>query len=369
MGAVGTTVGVAPLHLSVMGVTVEVEVPDQETRERLAHQWSRALVEAPGPAVGPVRAPAGPSETSPARDYVLTTQVTVAGLQATAGVRLNLHAGGLADDRGRVLALVGPSGTGKTTATRTLAGRLGYLSDETVSIDAEGRVFPHAKPLSVVIDPGRPWEKAQVSPDDLGLLPTPSYGALARLVVLQRGAEGERGLVRLDPAEALLELIEQTSSLALVPDPLTRVLDVMANCGGVYALRYTEIEDHVDDLVDLLATEPDTYVDADPAPVTHPGSRDLGVSEAPDGDLLARLPWVDAVELDHSIVVLTGARAWLLADLTATLWLHLAEPRTLADLVEEAQRVHGDHPDAHAIVDEAVATLLEEELVTRGALA
>ena len=83
-------------------------------------------------------------ENAHAHDYVLTTQVTVAGLQATAGVRLNLHAGGLADDRGRVLALVGPSGTGKTTATRTLAGRLGYLSDETVSMDAGGRVFPHA---------------------------------------------------------------------------------------------------------------------------------------------------------------------------------------------------------------------------------
>jgi hypothetical protein len=368
MGAVSTTVGVAPLRLRVMGVTVEVAVPDERTRGRLAHQWSRAVVEEPGPAVGPVQAHAAPPENAHAHDYVLTTQVTVAGLQATAGVRLNLHAGGLADDRGRVLALVGPSGTGKTTATRTLAGRLGYLSDETVSMDAGGRVFPHAKPLSVVTDPARPWDKEQVSPDDLGLLPTPSYGTLARLVVLQRGAGGERGLVRLDPTEGLLQLIEQTSSLALVPEPLTALMGLVARCGGVYALRYDEIKDHVDDLLDLLAG-PDSYVDGDPAPVVHPGSRDLAVSEAPDGDLVARLPWVDAVEIDHRIVVLTGAKAWLLADLTATLWLHLAEPRTVAELVEEAQRVHGEHPDASSIVDRAVATLLEEELVTRGALA
>ena len=56
-----------------------------------------------------------------------------------AGERINLHAGGVADERRRVLALVGPSGTGKTTATLALARRLGYVSDETVSIDPAGR--------------------------------------------------------------------------------------------------------------------------------------------------------------------------------------------------------------------------------------
>ena len=81
-------------------------------------------------------------------------------LKATAGRRINLHAGGVADESRRVLAVVGPSGTGKTTATLALARRLGYVSDETVSIDPDGTVAPHPKPLSVVPDPQRLREKS-----------------------------------------------------------------------------------------------------------------------------------------------------------------------------------------------------------------
>ena len=135
----------------------------------------------------------GPPDTEASRDYGLTTQVTMAALKATAGLRINLHAGGVADERHRVLAVVAPSGTGKTTATLALAKRLGYVSDETVSIDPDGTVAPHPKPLSVVLDPQRLRDKQQLSPDDLGLMPTPDEGRLARLVVLQRGAARGEG--------------------------------------------------------------------------------------------------------------------------------------------------------------------------------
>ena len=47
MNAVETGSDVAPLYLRVMGVVVEVEVPDAGTRERLATQWSRASTERP----------------------------------------------------------------------------------------------------------------------------------------------------------------------------------------------------------------------------------------------------------------------------------------------------------------------------------
>ena len=58
---------------------------------------------------------------------------------------MNLHAAGLTDDRGRVLALVAASGTGKTTAARILGRHLGYLSDETISVGAELEVLPYAE--------------------------------------------------------------------------------------------------------------------------------------------------------------------------------------------------------------------------------
>ena len=93
---------------------------------------------------------------------------------ATAGERFNLHAGGVADEHGRVLALVGPSGAGKTTATRLLARRLAYLSDETVSIAPDGTCRPtrSRSPWSSI--PSTAQRKEQLSPDDLGLLPTPA---------------------------------------------------------------------------------------------------------------------------------------------------------------------------------------------------
>ncbi len=94
------------------------------------------------------------------RDYYFTTQVTLAGLLATAGERVNLHAGSVANDAGRVLVVVGPSGTGKTTATRALAAQLHYLSDETASITPDGLVF--AAP-EAALDRRRPRRRARSS--------------------------------------------------------------------------------------------------------------------------------------------------------------------------------------------------------------
>ena len=192
------------------------------------------------------------------RDYYFTTQVTLAGLLATAGKRVNLHAGSVANDAGRVLVVVGPSGTGKTTATRALAARLHYLSDETASITPDGVVFPHPKPLSIVVRPDDHTHKEQLSPDDIGLGSTPESGSLHRIVVLHRGVPDRRGLQPLDTTTALMELIEQSSSLASLDAPLTTLLDVMDATGGVLALEYDEISDHVDELIGLLdeVTEP-----------------------------------------------------------------------------------------------------------------
>ena len=81
------------------------------------------------------------------------------------------------------------------------------------------------------------------------------------------------------------------------------------------------------------------------------------------------MPWAEAVEVDDELIVLTESRAVLLADLTATVWLRLARPCSTNELVDAAQQVHGPHPDAAAIVGEAVNTLVEEGLAARGSLA
>jgi hypothetical protein len=357
---------VPPLHVRVMGVTVAIESPDEATRARLAHQWSRAVVPADeGAPARTVQAEAAGPALHDAHDYTLTTQVTLAALQATAGDRFNLHAGGLADRDGRVLALVAGSGTGKTTATRVLAEHLDYLSDETVSLEIDGTVHPHAKPLSMTTDPTKAGPKHQLSPDDLGLLPTPHSGRLARIVVLRRGRPAPRGLVHLDPVEGLLELIAQSSSLGDVPDPLTSLLRLVRSAGGVYALEYDEIADHVDDLVALLAQ--DLAPETGPEPVRHPGRRYTGSFVPIDVPLghVARAEWVDAVVLDHDLLVLRHGRAVRLENLMATLWLELESPRTPAELVAIAEAAHGAHPDAVELVEQALELLEEEALIVR----
>ena len=368
MSPVDLASSVEPLHLRVMGVVVRLDVPDEETRERLAQQWSRAVVGAEEGA--PVEiwevSKANPaSEWS--NDYSLTTRVTLAALKATTGLRINLHAGGLADDDSRVLALVGPSGTGKTTATRMLATRLGYVSDETVSVDAAGTVSPHPKPLSLVVDPGRPYDKQQVSPDDIGLLPTPRSGRLARLVVLNRDPGADRGLSRMPTVEGLLALIEQTSSLAKIPQPLQTLLALAESCHGIWRLDYQEFEDHADDVVALLAEDPEP-AQADHEPVWHPGTDSFPLDEGSGGHL-ARLGWVDAVEIGEDLVILHEGKASSLNGLLATLWLTLSVPHTPEELVEAAQATHGVHPDASAIVDQAVVSLKELNLINSGSLA
>lgn len=357
-----STASVAPLRVLVMGVTLELDVPDEATRARLAHQWARAVVHGSvGPVAGRVTMQPGEEKDQLSRDYQMATRLTMAALVETVGARLNIHAGGLADPEGRVLAVVGPSGSGKTTATRLLAGRLAYLSDETVSVAPDGTVAPHPKPLSVVLDPAKPFLKEQLSPDDLGLITTPAAGTLARLVVLHRGAEGPSGLVQLDEVQGLLELIEQTSSLGLLPDPLRLAVRLIRACGGIWALEYDEIADHLDTLVDHLASNLPAVDDVEPVP--HPGSSE---GDEPADGQVARKPWIDAVELGSDLVVLIDTRAVHLAGLTATIWLELSSPRSPEDLVDAARRIHGDHPDAAAIVDAALVTLSEQDLVTWG---
>ena len=359
------------LRLRVMGVTVDSRMPDEDTRARLAHQWSRAVLaedaETGDVVEGPPAAAAKPDGLD-RRDYYYTTQITLAGLQATTGERVNLHAGTVADDDGRVLVIVGPSGTGKTTATLALATRLHYMSDETASITPDGVVHAHPKPLSIVIDAEDLRHKRQLSPDDLGLGSTPDTGTLHRIVLLHRGVPSPRGLQPLGTVDALMELIEQSSSLGTLATPLPTLLAVADASGGVLCLEYDEITDHVDTLVHLLdeVVEPVDRSDETthgPRPVHHPGPQEE-LPNVEDGDTrVRRLSWTDALEIGPDVVVLAENRAVRLGELAATLWLHLAQPRPLDDLVAWAQEVHGSHPGATEIVNEAISALVRERLV------
>lgn len=198
---------------------------------------------------------------------VQTTQaITRALIGSQAGRLLMLHAGAVAHpETGRTVVFVAPGGTGKTTLVRTLADRYGYLSDETVAIDADYRVLPYPKPLSVR-RAGAP--KQELSPDDLGLVAAPAEPAVVRLCLLDRDdAHPVPEVTPLDLLDAITELTPQTSSLYALPDGLRALARLIEATGPVLRLRYTEADDLLP-LIDSLLTGDDLTPPAGNRPTT-----------------------------------------------------------------------------------------------------
>jgi len=174
----------------------------------------------------------------------VSSEVTLQAIGARAGELWMLHAGGVADPAtGATIALVGPSGAGKTTATRVLAQEFGYVSDETVGIEESGSVLPYPKPLSVV-QPGQ-GHKRQVSPDEAGLAEAPDTCTLAGLALVNR-VDGATLDVRPVPTgEALVRLAEQTSYVARMDSPLRTMAAHLERVGGAVEITYSEAADLV----------------------------------------------------------------------------------------------------------------------------
>jgi hypothetical protein len=184
--------------------------------------------------------------------HELSPRVTIAAIEQQAGSLWMLHAACLASPvTGRAVALVAPSGMGKTTAASVLGRHLAYLTDETTALAKDGRVVRYPKPLSVI--DGGPV-KRQVSPAALGLmeLVAPAEARLSALVLLQRDGTTEPVLEPVFLGEALVALAEQTSYLSRLDEPLHYMRDVLATTAGVFRARYAEIEGLLPQLQALL---------------------------------------------------------------------------------------------------------------------
>ncbi|MFG6280929.1 PqqD family peptide modification chaperone [Microbacterium sp. 5K110] len=170
----------------------------------------------------------------------LSTRVTLAALDALRGTRLLLHAAGVTADDGRVLALVGPSGRGKTTAATHLGRHFGYVSDESVAVDLDLAVWPYRKPLSVIVD-GKPF-KQQIAPSDLGLRPLPDAPLrLAGITLLERQPDtDDPGVRTVDLVDAICELTPQISYLPELPSPLQYIARIVDQVGAVTRLVYRD---------------------------------------------------------------------------------------------------------------------------------
>ncbi|MET4134204.1 hypothetical protein [Pseudarthrobacter sp. PvP090] len=299
----------------------------------------------------------------------VTSEVTVAAILERAGQLTMLHACGVADSNGAVIALVAKSGTGKTTASAQLARTFGYITDETVAIRADGTVFPYPKPLSVKqATPGA--AKLQVGPDELGLRVAPDNPRIAAIALLDRVAGGDYQLPALEPVplvEAVLALIPDTSSQAAVVQPLQSLCRLIDSVGGVFRVSYSEAADLKDSLAPLFLTE-----SLNPAEAGREWSPALAESEAktefepiPAG-WLQRTEVVDAVEIGDDLLVLTATELTRLSGIGPIIWQSAQRPVSIETLEGRIEALHGLPDGYETLLDAAVDGLVDQGLLLRG---
>ena len=187
--------------LTLMGQTVDLDLSQLPlpVAQRLEDAWLPCATTASDrdPALAPfsvtVLPPSAAASARPhdlvlhtlERDvtYYVSQHLTRWLISKAAGDYLMLHAAGLRAPDGRVVGVIAPSGTGKTTFCSVLGNRFGYVTDETLVITPGTLdVIPYPKPLSVV-GPEARRTKVDHSPSALGLEAVTSPTPLGALVL------------------------------------------------------------------------------------------------------------------------------------------------------------------------------------------
>lgn len=346
----------AGIDLDVLGTLVRVHTATGAAHSMLAAQWSRCLTTPDRhPGSDPVVVSAGDMVDGDLPDgfgYLLASQVTLRAIERAVGRRLMFHAAGLATEDGQVIALVAPSGTGKTTAALTLCrDAFGYVTDETVSVDPDGQysVLPYPKPLSVV-RPGAPGiSKSQHGPDELGLRPVDEPLRLARIVLLDRRREPTPPtLAPVGLLDGVVEVAHQVSALARLPEPLQVLCRTVDHCHGIHRLSYDDIGTTAEVLAGLLASPP--AHEAGQWHVWDPPGR--------PGH------WTDAVQVGEDALVLLDTVPVRLGPLGRTAVEVLLAGGEEADVLAATLETYGPHPEASVLVAEAVAAVREAGLLS-----
>lgn len=295
----------------------------------------------------------------------LSTEVTLAALQQQRGELWMLHAAGLSDEQGRVVVLVAPSGTGKTTAARTLAQRYRYVSDETVAMDSQGKIFAYRKPLSIIPEGG--GTKKQIAPSAFEADVAEAFVMrLAKIVVLDRHDDGpdEPVISQLSTSEAVQLLGPQSSYLSDMPRALRLIDTHLKMTGGAVRVTYREASSLEPLLDGWLQTQRVDVVAMDSYEV--PSSTPLGA------DRLYRGRMADELRLDDEALTLLlartegeGGRVVVLDGIAPVLW-EAANGRTRDELTEAVVAVFGEPEggDPGLLVSNAVNELLADALLS-----
>ena len=349
------------VRLEALGTSFTVTAASARDAAVVREHWSRLLA----------RATTRPDLAIDLREVpveiqarTLLSQLTMRAIEAAAGTRLMLHAAGVADDQGRVVALVGPSGMGKTTAAAYLSQHgFGYVTDETVSVGSVGDVLPFARPLWLRALTG----EGQRSPDELGLGRPAETLTITRIILLDRVREHEDAPTVADVplVDALLALVPHASALPRLPEPLQFMSRVVDRCGGVLRLTYRQMDDRVATLAsELLASEassPDRWRPLAPHRLHEP-------APAGSNDMLFHGAVADGVVTDEGALFLVGDIPVRLGEIGVAIWEAARDGVAETEVVSVVEQEHGSHPAASRIVREAVDQMLEAGLLVRGAV-
>ena len=356
------------MNFDVFGVNVRLDYDENTPKdlvEAIEQAWDAAVAED------------GPGDVSVSLSHddhdsyleQLSSNVTIAALSHSSGGPLMFHAAGIADEDGRVLAFVGPSGRGKTTLSRNLAKHYSYVSDETVVVEHNLTVRPYRKPLSLK-RPQKP--KEQVSPRKLKLKDLPDVQLkLAKLIVLDRREEAMEhpSISPVTLREAFELLVPETSYLTRMEKPLQRFAELCEAVGGVLRVSYSDASTLIELVPSLFAHEPvavhwrpvmDCEHSKPPVGSEAHAEKSTGASEAGikvDAQqalasrhyLLGRGEVYDAVEADDSLIVI-GADSVLrvLAGVGPALWKLALEPISPEEMTAAIVAQFGEPPSQSA---------------------
>lgn len=301
----------------------------------------------------------------PGSAYAVSGAITRIVIGALIGHRLLLHSGAVALEGIGTVLLIGPSGAGKSTATSVLGQAGGYLTDELAILDPKTFALTgYPKPVSRV-DPQAPGRlKRDHAPADLGLHPIESAPAPAMVVLLERQrdetalseAPAENSLARVPLDAAILRIIEQSSSLWRLPDPMGTLARLLETAGGAVEARYREAERlHV-----LLSQAPE--------PVTEPWEiQDGEEMTPPEAGQVAAAPFVQALHTEAAVLVLREGSIARLDGIGALSWdlLVTHSPMSPGQLTEALIAEIGPHPESANLVEETVEALLTTGTIRR----
>lgn len=287
------------------------------------------------------------------------------------GPVLLLHAAALADlATGDAVVVIGASGAGKSTLARMLGRRFAYLTDECVAVAGDFRLAPYPKPLSLRDDRTNRTNsplRSEASPDELGLLPTPSTATVVAAVLLRRDPSCPApSLTAVSMVDALAAAAPQTSSLARTDDGLARLAGCLGLNGGPWVLQYADLARDAPLVGDLLAGLLDRSRRTESAPsrvawtYVPPGAL-VAPDEEPttDSPRWRRAPHAGAVVQGGQVAVLLASEIVSLDGVGAALWLMADSAQTLDELTSGAIGMLGDHCDVVTRVRAGIARLVE----------